>query len=646
MIKRKSPPSKSVVFSPRKIPQSCQHILDETLVVIPSMVRPGSARERALGRVLEHLKWSGFSPSQIEIVSPDDGEFRKGSLITEGAKRQEKKYLLQIDGDIITDWGKFFTWMLENGTQDEPCLPFRGFYRLDRDETEKVLHGENRPKIEFNPDNLRVLKALCAGAFWIPRDFYLENPVKSIFQGWGAEDVEFGRRVEALWQWHRPDDYCVHHWHENDRKMNPDNIPHCPDTGPHTRIVWDKVARQKVAVMCQPRSGSNLLEKSLNAHPDVEFICEEPFGLAPAVHEAKAAPNKVEWLLGKIQTQANTMAFRLMDHHPPNFNRPRLLEDLNAAGFKFIRLVREDEVEHLASKHLAWKENSWVSMAYETTSTVIDLDWAEKVLRNQRRESAGTEAFLDKIGSSRKLYITYESLRDDFTGTMAKVQNFLGVHQEDLKPLTTKQMVRPVSEVVANIDQIRDLVGASDEMPHFYDGIQGWFNYQGYYDDAIANARDGEILVEIGGFKGRSTSYAGVEIANRNPTLRLDIIDHFKGSLEHRTAKALKDNPDAIYIDWLKNTERVSKFVRAVKMDSKDAHQIYEDASLAAVFIDGDHSYEGCSADIKNWLPKVRPGGYIAGHDYNWKGVREAVTEAFPDGVEIVKGSWILKLPD
>lgn len=34
------------------------------------------------------------------------------------------------------------------------------------------------------------------------------------------------------------------------------------------------------------------------------------------------------------------------------------------------------------------------------------------------------------------------------------------------------------------------------------------------------------------------------------------------------------------------------------------------------VFVDGDHTYEGCKGDIENWLPNIRPGGVIALHDY------------------------------
>lgn len=57
-----------------------------------------------------------------------------------------------------------------------------------------------------------------------------------------------------------------------------------------------------------------------------------------------------------------------------------------------------------------------------------------------------------------------------------------------------------------------------------------------------------------------------------------------------------------------------------------------EPASFDLVFLDADHSEEGVRADIAAWLPKVKPGGWIGGHDYgnddprfDFSGVKRAV---------------------
>jgi predicted O-methyltransferase YrrM len=46
-------------------------------------------------------------------------------------------------------------------------------------------------------------------------------------------------------------------------------------------------------------------------------------------------------------------------------------------------------------------------------------------------------------------------------------------------------------------------------------------------------------------------------------------------------------------------------------------------------FIDADHRYENCRADIRRWEPCVRQGGIVACHDYSdsFPGVVKAVNE-------------------
>ena len=74
------------------------------------------------------------------------------------------------------------------------------------------------------------------------------------------------------------------------------------------------------------------------------------------------------------------------------------------------------------------------------------------------------------------------------------------------------------------------------------------------------------------------------------------------------------------------------------------------------VFVDGEHSYEGCKGDILAWLPNIKPGGIIAIHDYRkedlfssdedfqpdkphpkpWPGVSQAVNELLLDKYHLI----------
>ncbi len=54
------------------------------------------------------------------------------------------------------------------------------------------------------------------------------------------------------------------------------------------------------------------------------------------------------------------------------------------------------------------------------------------------------------------------------------------------------------------------------------------------------------------------------------------------------------------------------------------------DQSLDFVFVDGDHSTEGVLDDIDHWVPKIKIGGRLIGHDFNMQSVRNAVLQIFP----------------
>ncbi|ORE94824.1 class I SAM-dependent methyltransferase [Aurantimonas sp. 22II-16-19i] len=46
------------------------------------------------------------------------------------------------------------------------------------------------------------------------------------------------------------------------------------------------------------------------------------------------------------------------------------------------------------------------------------------------------------------------------------------------------------------------------------------------------------------------------------------------------------------------------------------------------LWVDGDHSYEGCMDDLENWIDLMRPGGHILVHDsYPGQPVMDAVAE-------------------
>ncbi len=52
-----------------------------------------------------------------------------------------------------------------------------------------------------------------------------------------------------------------------------------------------------------------------------------------------------------------------------------------------------------------------------------------------------------------------------------------------------------------------------------------------------------------------------------------------------------------------------------VRKTSAEAVAQFPDASLAFVYIDGNHGYSHVFQDIEMWLPKIQPGGVLTGDD-------------------------------
>lgn len=123
-------------------------------------------------------------------------------------------------------------------------------------------------------------------------------------------------------------------------------------------------------------------------------------------------------------------------------------------------------------------------------------------------------------------------------------------------------------------------------------------------------------IAEIGVFVGAYSKF----IAETNPS-ELYLIDcwvHIPGDSVYSTAdscNADNEKQEARYQRVSKRYEKNEK-VKIVRGMSGDVVSEFNDNSLDAVYIDGDHSFEGCYEDLKAWSKKVGPGGWIWGHDY------------------------------
>ena len=148
------------------------------------------------------------------------------------------------------------------------------------------------------------------------------------------------------------------------------------------------------------------------------------------------------------------------------------------------------------------------------------------------------------------------------------------------------------------------------------------------------------IGAELGVSGGRFTSF----LLSRLPDAKMiavDLWDEQPPRDEEGAETYTAHNLPAKY-EFLKKTwdEHFPERVRMMRMRTVEAAQHVNDGSLDFVFIDADHSYSGCKADIEAWAPKVRKGGLIAGHDLNWPTVKKAVDEKYERYVIYPDNVW------
>jgi len=193
-------------------------------------------------------------------------------------------------------------------------------------------------------------------------------------------------------------------------------------------------------------------------------------------------------------------------------------------------------------------------------------------------------------------------------------------------------------------------------MDHFYQNIvPDYFSYPNLYRSFVNEAKDGDLIVEVGAFLGRSISYLGVEVVNSGKNILIDCIDSWDPSncdvfyTDYDGSNYREYRGTGVYKLFLDNIKPLGRIIRSVRMPSIDASGIYEDESISFLFIDGDHSYNSVSNDLHAWYNKVKPGGIIAGHD--WDGMEEVrmAVENFPlivnEDISISENCWIYRKP-
>jgi len=117
--------------------------------------------------------------------------------------------------------------------------------------------------------------------------------------------------------------------------------------------------------------------------------------------------------------------------------------------------------------------------------------------------------------------------------------------------------------------------------------------------------------VEIGVNNGRFAQY----MCERIPDLKYYGIDPYNRYDDFRIAST-----SAMQHSYRKAAAKLTPFdAEIIPTFSALAYSRFENESIDFVYIDGNHSFNYVLMDILLWLPKIRKGGVISGHDYSDK---------------------------
>jgi hypothetical protein len=122
------------------------------------------------------------------------------------------------------------------------------------------------------------------------------------------------------------------------------------------------------------------------------------------------------------------------------------------------------------------------------------------------------------------------------------------------------------------------------------------------------------IGAEIGIFKGE---FSKILLETTKPQL-FYMIDPWEGNI----MSGDKNGQNIEYIDgethYVENIIPEFLFLPQVKLlrNYSDILSLFPDNYLDWIYIDGAHDYDYVRYDLENSIHKVKPGGYIMGHDY------------------------------
>jgi predicted O-methyltransferase YrrM len=157
--------------------------------------------------------------------------------------------------------------------------------------------------------------------------------------------------------------------------------------------------------------------------------------------------------------------------------------------------------------------------------------------------------------------------------------------------------------------------------------IEGWFSLADMrsYNKLVDKIHNG-VVVEVGSYLGRSAASI-IPVCKRN-NIELICVDLWEQNHDYEDLNMIAPRLSQ-FIHNLRSVDKEYSVI-TVQSTSISAARKFFNETIDAVFIDAQHDYDSVKDDILAWLPLVKKGGWIGGHDFcRGFGVKKAVKEIF-----------------
>jgi len=181
-------------------------------------------------------------------------------------------------------------------------------------------------------------------------------------------------------------------------------------------------------------------------------------------------------------------------------------------------------------------------------------------------------------------------------------------------PMCKKLIKRVLNQILQWIirSDAFDAVEKNPELKHYFDKTEGMINF----DEAVllynlAKQAQGECIIEVGSYRGRSTTMLsrGSMDGNKLPVYAIEPHESYTGVLGGKFGSA---DRGAFYQCMLDTSSY--HMVRLVNLSSEIVAPNWN-KKVGLLWIDGDHSYDGVKRDFECWFPHLAKNAVIAFDD-------------------------------